>query len=149
MKNESRAPRTEAGFTLIELLVVVLIIGILAAIAVPQYFKVVEKGKAAEALTTLDSIRGANERYLSSAGQYCTTANFACAGWDMAIPLMKYFTLTSAAAGSTSPSWKAVFTRNGSPAVYGAYTVTYDVEPTQGPSITCSIAACQNDLMPK
>ncbi len=144
-----RTRKTKGGFTLIELLVVVLIIGILAAIAVPQYFKVVEKGKAAEALTTLDSIRGANERYLANNGSYCTSANFACTGWDMAIPLMKYFTLTSVAAGSTSPAWKAVFTRNGTPAVYGAYTVTYDVEPTQQPSVTCSLAACQSDLMPQ
>ena len=51
--------KNNQGFTLIELLVVVLIIGILSAIALPQYTQAVEKSRAAEALSNIGSFKRA------------------------------------------------------------------------------------------
>ncbi len=56
------------AFTLIELLVVVLIIGILASIALPQYTKAVEKSRTVEAQLISSSVSQAVDEYLLANG---------------------------------------------------------------------------------
>ena len=77
-----------AGFTLIELLVVVLIIGILAAVALPKYEIAVEKARAAEPLSVLKSLRDAQELYYMAYDRY--TGNLA--ELDIQVPTGKYYT---------------------------------------------------------
>ena len=77
--------RGASGFTLIEMLVVVLIIGILAAVAVPSYMKSVETTKADDAVALVNMIGTTNKMFALDhqnnyiTGTFPTAANTGCA----------------------------------------------------------------------
>ncbi len=63
----------ESGFTLIELLVVVLIIGILAAIAIPSFLSQRQKAQDAEAKTDARTAQTAEETYFTNENTYTSS----------------------------------------------------------------------------
>ena len=74
------------GFTLIELLVVVLIIGILASIALPQYTKAVERARMAEGVQYLDNVVKAQNILYMQTGMFARNLNELNTLGDITVP---------------------------------------------------------------
>ncbi|WP_105902269.1 pilin [Vibrio gangliei] len=103
--------KLQKGFTLIELMIVVAVIGVLAAIAMPQYQKYVAKSEVASVLATLTGAKTNVEAYAVSYGEFPASGTES----DLGIPSMNLGSAafapdsaTSGATGSISFTFKDV-----------------------------------------
>jgi prepilin-type N-terminal cleavage/methylation domain-containing protein len=122
------------AFTLVELIVVVIILGILAAVGIPQYRKAMERARGAEAYAALGHIQEAekvyyatNENYLSSANPLKMTdleeqkldMSLPQSGWDVGVN-------APVPIGGAAPSFLATATRKSGAGPCGGRKMTVD-----------------------
>ncbi|GAB6145139.1 type IV pilin protein [Desulfocicer niacini] len=129
-----KVKRNEKGFTLIELMIVVAIIGILAAIAIPNFLNYQCKAKQSEAKSNLGTIRSMQEAYFAEHDEYAVTMGaigFSTKGNNR-------YTYTSA--GTTTFTATATSQGNGVKTAAGddVWTITNDG------TLTNTTNACQN-----
>jgi type IV pilus assembly protein PilA len=79
MKSMKMMKKAQSGFTLIELMIVVAIIGILAAVAIPQYQNYVIRAKLSKVATAVDPIKLAVAEYAQTNGGVASVT--AAGGW--------------------------------------------------------------------
>jgi type IV pilus assembly protein PilE len=107
---KTKSARSEFGFTLIELMITVAIVGILASIAYPAYNQYVRRGKIADAIGDLSTLRVRLEQYYQDNRNYGSTAT-TC---GVPMPTKPSFTFTcNWGSGGTSQSFLATATGQG------------------------------------
>src|SRR5262247_831395 len=80
MKRKRSFRRAQAGFSLTELLIVVAIIGILAAVAVPRFLKMLETGRESAAIQSLRTIHNNQAQYQATKQRFGTLKELSEAG---------------------------------------------------------------------
>lgn len=118
-----------SGFTLIELLIVVVIIGILAAIAIPKFAATKDKAKLATVKTDLRNIMTAQEAYFSGYATYTST---------IPTTLFAPSTGNTASHSGTSSSWTATVTNSSITTNPKQCTVTVGSGSATDGRVTCS-----------
>ena len=135
----------DGGYTLIEVMVTVVIVGILAAIALPSYSDYVQRSKISEAITNLSDMRTRLEQYFLDNRAYPTScvASGAVAPQINKPPAQKYFAISCAFGTPTTYT----ITATGVPAegMAAAFVYTIDqsnVRTSTGPSGTYHSTNC-------
>ena len=102
--------KKQQGFTLIELMIVVAVIGVLSAIAVPQYQKYVAKSEAASALATIAALKTNIETAIAENGVFPTLVATAEGSNDYGVPKLEDIKGTIAfTAGADKPGGEVIY----------------------------------------
>lgn len=135
------SPVSQRGFTLIELLIVLVIVGLLAAVAVPQYSQYTKKAKFSEVIAATAPVKMAVDICLqkSATKDVCDT--------DTEVGV----SLTDAAAGAyvtsvTITATTAAIVATGDTTTFGA-SKTYTLTPTVTSGVTTWAAACSDTTL--
>lgn len=97
------------GFTLIEVLIVVIILGILATLAIPQFARMTRRARLAEAWAGLGGVRTAEAVYFMEWNAYTATMD----DLDFDTPSGSIFTYTLQGASATNFTAQATGTGTG------------------------------------
>ncbi|NWG04852.1 MAG: prepilin-type N-terminal cleavage/methylation domain-containing protein [Syntrophaceae bacterium] len=93
--------KSKKGITLIELLVVIVIVGVLAAIAVPLYTNYMQRARRADAKTALEQLRAAQEMFRAERGVYSTDIAQLRGTWGVPAVSGDYAILLNSATATT------------------------------------------------
>ncbi len=153
------------GFTLIELMIVVAIIGILAAIAIPNFLRFQLKAKSSEGKTNLAAIRTAEESFFAEFNRYVSAdaspptindnnktaftdvgasgSNFGTLGWDPEGEVYFNYAVQVGTAANYSATAAANIDAVGNAQIWGYKTdgSTLTGKDHLDPSVTCAAAA--------
>jgi prepilin-type N-terminal cleavage/methylation domain-containing protein len=132
--------KKRSGFTLIELLIVIVIIGILAAIAIPKFGKTREKAYFKAMMSDLRNLQSQQEVYYSNPANNYTYAN----SWTLLTDFSPSAGVTGGISAAGQTGWSAT-AAHAALASNQTCAIFVGNASAQAPATTAGVVACTNE----